>query len=312
MSDTRDMSDLSKNVTSEWIKATAAFGHTPLRVPVQMYVEGNDDVMFWKEAVKPYQTKYDIKVVTNKAVNLDEGNGKSMLLSMEGLCKEKVVAVDADFDLIVDKYSTYTDMVRNSPFVVNTTWHSVENILLQKTDYIPLLELFSLASWELYTYYLATVVAKEELRPIKHYGEMISHFGVQKCANQNNYTEFETAYRAELNNAIESHKGASAQIKKKLVLLGYDQCNTWKVTRGHYLWDMIVKPQIVNNINNKISQGIQEQRKAGKKVNKVQVMKDMGITQSVKEYVDNNFYYGEMTNITISMETRSKLDIMFM
>lgn len=100
------MSELSKNVTSKWIKATAVFGHTPSKIPVQMYVEGDDDVMFWKEAVKPYQTKYDIKVVTNKAVNPDEGNGKSKLLSMEGLCKEKVVAVDADFDLIIDNYST--------------------------------------------------------------------------------------------------------------------------------------------------------------------------------------------------------------
>lgn len=305
------MSDLSKNVTSEWIKATAAFGHTPLRVPVQMYVEGDDDVMFWKEAVKPYQMKYDIKVVTNKAVNPDEGNGKSMLLSMEGLCKEKVVAVDADFDLIVDKYSTYTDMVRNNPFVVNTTWHSVENILLQKTDYIPLVEQFSLASWDLYAYYLATVVAKEEPRPIKHYGEMISQFGVQKCANKKNYTEFETAYRAELNNAIESHKEASAQIKEKLALLGYDQYNIWKVTRGHYLWDMIVKPQIVEDIKNKINQGMQAQRKAGETVNRAQVMNDMGITKDVREHVDDKFYYGDVNNVTIPAETRSKLDSMF-
>lgn len=305
------MSDLSKNVTSEWIKATAAFGHTPLRVPIQMYVEGDDDVMFWREAVKPYQTKYDIKVVTNKAVNPDEGNGKSMLLSMERLCKEKVVAVDADFDLMVDEYSTYTDMVRNSPFVVNTTWFSVENILLQKTDYISLVEQFSLASWDLYAYYLATVVSKEELRPIKHYGEMISHFGVQKCANKNNYTEFETAYRKELNNTIESHKEASSQIKERLALFGYDQSNIWKVTRGHYLWDMIVKPQIVNDINKKIYLGIQEQREKGVVVDKVQVMKDRGITQNVKDYVDYNFYYGEMDNVIVPAETRSKLDAMF-
>lgn len=305
------MSDLSKNVTSEWIKATAAFGHTPLRVPVQMYVEGDDDVMFWKEAVKPYQTKYDIKVVTNKAVNPDKGNGKSILLSMEGLCKEKVVAVDADFDLIVDQYSTYTDMVRNNPFVVNTTWYSVENILLQKTDYISLVEQFSCASWDLYAYYLATVVAKEEPRPIKHYGEMISQFGVQECANKNSFTKFETAYRAKLKNALASHKEASAQIKEKLALLGYDQCNIWEVTCGHYLWDMIVKPQIVNGIKKKICQGIKEQREVGEVVNKVQVMKDMGITQSVKDYVNHNFYYGEMRNVTVPVETRSKLNSMF-
>ncbi|WP_455063000.1 hypothetical protein [Prevotella fusca] len=300
------MSELSKNVTSEWIKATAVFGHTPLRIPVQMYVEGDDDVMFWKEAVKPYQTKYDINVVTNKAVNPEQGNGKSMLLSMEGLGKEKVVAVDADFDLIVDEYSTYTNMVRNSPFVVNTTWHSVENILLQKTDYISLVELFSMASWELYTYYLATVVAKEEPRPIKHYGEMLSQFGVQKCACQKNYTKFETAYKAELNNAVESHKEVSAQIKEKLVQLGYNETNIWKVTRGHYLWDMIVKPQFVAGVVNKINQGIQ-----GNPKSIGQVKNSMGITKDVRSYADEWFYNNDMNNINVPTETRAKLNSMF-
>ena len=300
------MSELSKNVTSKWIKATAVFGHTPSKIPVQMYVEGDDDVMFWKEAVKPYQTKYDIKVVTNKAVNPDEGNGKSKLLSMEGLCKEKVVAVDADFDLIIDNYSTYTDMVRNSSFVVNTTWHSVENILLQKTDYISLVELFSMASWELYTYYLATVVAKKEPRPIKHYGEMLSQFGVQKCACQKNYTKFETTYKAELNNAIESYKEVSAQIKEKLVQLGYNETNIWKVTRGHYLWDMIVKPQCVAGVVNKINQGIQ-----GNPKSVGQVKNSMGITKDVRSYADEWFYNNDMNNINVPTETRAKLNSMF-
>ena len=53
-----------------------------------------------------------LRLSPTKQSNPDEGNGKSKLLSMEGLCKEKVVAVDADFDLIIDNYSTYTDMVK--------------------------------------------------------------------------------------------------------------------------------------------------------------------------------------------------------
>ena len=228
------------------------------------------------------------------------------LLSMEGLGKEKVVAVDADFDLIVDEYSTYTDMVRNSPFVVNTTWHSVENILLQKTDYISLVELFSMASWELYTYYLATVVAKKEPRPIKHYGEMLSQFGVQKCACQKNYTKFETAYKEELNNKIEKYKEASAQIKEKLIQLGYNETNIWKVTRGHYLWDMIVKPQFVAGVVNKINQGIQ-----GNPKSIGQVKNSMGITKDVRSYADEWFYNNDMNNINVPTETRAKLNSMF-
>lgn len=308
------MSELSKNVTSAWINATAVFGHNPTKISVQMYVEGDDDVMFWKEAVKPYQTKYDIKVVTNKAVNPEQGNGKSTLLSMEGLGKQKVVAVDADFDLIIDDYSTHTDMVRNSPYVVNTTWYSIENILLQKTDYISLVEEFSLAAWDLYAYYLATVEAKEELCPIKHYGKMITDFGVQGCADKQDFSEFERNYRNELKDKIESCKEASEKMKSKLKLLGYRECDIWKVTRGHYLWDTIVKPQIVNDIKNKINRGIKAHRKEGKPLDeelKKRVRDSLGITKEVRDHVDDKFYYDGMNNVNVPVETRSKLDLMF-
>ena len=125
------MSELGKNVSGDWIRATAYFGHTPHLVPVLLFVEGDDDVPLWTEAVKPYRSKYDIRVVTNKAVNPTEENGKTKLLTMDGLCSNKLVAVDADYDLLVDNYSDYTNDVRTGQFVVNTTWYSVENILLQ-------------------------------------------------------------------------------------------------------------------------------------------------------------------------------------
>lgn len=305
------MSELSKNVTGEWIKATAAFGHTPQRIPVQMYVEGDDDVEFWKEAVKPYQTKFNISVVTNKAVNQTGGDGKAIILSMEGLCREKVVAVDADFDLLIDNYSLYTNMIRENSYVVNTTWHSIENILLQKTNYIGLVEDFSVASWDLYTYYLATVISKETSYPVKCYGKMISQYGVQKCANKNDFTEFESAYREDLSAALETHQNASKQIESKLEQLGYHKQDVWKLTRGHYLWNMIVKPQIVENFNNRVNQGIQAQRQAGNIVDKNQVMNNMGITGSVKNHVEHDFYYGDMSKVNVPEGTRAKLDVMF-
>ena len=128
------MSDLRNNVTSDWIRATGFFGHTPNRISVSLFVEGDDDVPLWREAIKPYQGKYDIRVTTNKMVNPDEGNGKNMLLSMKGLGASKVVALDADYDLLIDNYSANTEMVRSGKYVVNTTWYSLENILMQKIN----------------------------------------------------------------------------------------------------------------------------------------------------------------------------------
>ena len=69
------MSELGQNLTSSWVRAAGRFGHTPEKPLVMFYVEGDEDVPFWKEIIKPYLAKYDIQVCTNKAVNPDEGNG---------------------------------------------------------------------------------------------------------------------------------------------------------------------------------------------------------------------------------------------
>lgn len=309
------MSELSKNVTGEWIKATAAFGHTPQRVPVQMYVEGDDDVEFWKEAVKPYQSKFDIRVITNQAAKAAEqqkaGNGKAVLLSMDGLCEEKVVAVDADYDMLIDRYSPFTEMVRSNPFVVNTTWYSVENILMQKTEYVSLLENFSLASIEMFAYYLVSISSKVETRPAKHFGELLSKYGVEKCANINNFEDFSNAYHTELQIELESYKDDIEQEKQRLIDMGYASSEIWKLSRGHNLWDMIVKPQIVNDYDNRITQKIQEQRESGMKVDKVKAMNGLGITISVRDFVHQEFYYGDMTTVTVPAMTRAKLNEMF-
>ena len=304
------MGDLSKGVTGEWIKASAQFRPTPSKIPVQMYVEGDDDVKFWDEAVRPYQKKYDIKVVTNKAINPDGGNGKAILLSMLGLCDEKVVAVDADLDLIIANFSNYSSIVRNNPYVVTTTWYSIENILLQNTIYTPLVETFSSAAYDLYASLLAMVEAGRVRSPIKTYGKMMTKLGVQQCALMDDFSSFEKKYNAKFCNLLNFCARYSAKMKTNLSNLGYKDSDIWKLTRGHYLWNMIVKPRMVKDINRKITQGIKNQGNASGTVSRCQVMKNMGITKPVKDYVDDIFY-DSVKNITLPQETRAKLNKMF-
>lgn len=63
------MSELGMNVSGDWIRATAYFSHTPQLIPILLFVEGDDDVPLWTEAVKPYMSKYDIKVVSKHPIN---------------------------------------------------------------------------------------------------------------------------------------------------------------------------------------------------------------------------------------------------
>ncbi len=295
------MSDLRSNVTTEWIKLTGFFGHTPSRIPVSLFVEGDDDVPLWTEAVKPYQSKYDIKVITNKMANQNEGNGKAILLSMKGLGQSKVIAIDADYDLLIDNYSQYTDIVRNGEYIVNTTWYSVENILLQKTKSLPLLNSFSEASKGWYLDYLVKVDEKKYKTPVSQFGEILNQLHIQKLALRGNFTSITVISSQECNTKIES-------IEKKLSNMHCAGQNMWKVMRGHNLWNTIVKPVEEKRINERVKEITSKQ--SGSAFNRNAALNQLGIYISVKDYLDEDFY-SNVDGIQIPAETRLKLDSLF-
>lgn len=305
------MSELGMNVSGDWIRATAYFSHTPQLIPILLFVEGDDDVPLWTEAVKPYMSKYDIKVVTNKAVNPAEDNGKTKLLTMHGLCSNKLVAVDADYDLIVDNYSKYTNDVRNGQFVLNTTWYSVENILLQKMDKAPLLESFSSAVYDMFTHHIAMIINGIEKNPIKNFGKMLNQLRIQYYTTLGDFSQIKSEYYIQHGGNMTLNKEIIDTVKSKLAGLGYTESNVWMLMRGHNLWNTIIRPLIIHKLDQKVNDGIKQQQEEGKPVDKIKVMNDLGIMNSVREHVEYEFYYGDMSRIEIPKPTREKLDRLF-
>lgn len=296
------MSELKKNVTSSWIKAASRFGHTPQKPIVMFYVEGDDDIPFWEEAVKLYYEKYNIQVRTNKAINPEQGNGKAILMRMEGLGPNKVVAVDADFDLIIDGYSDYTNMVRSAPYVVNTTWYSVENILMQKTQSVSLLEAFSIVFKNLFIDFLKNVKLGVEKQPTIGFGKLLQSKNIQKLANNGDFSSIsDDVVKDRQNDAI----------KNKLADMGYEEANLWKLMRGHNLWNTIVKPIEEKLLNQKIKEQVETFSIKEKGGARNKVMEQLGITCSVKDYIENSFYNKDLHLIQLPNATRDKLNQIF-
>lgn len=304
------MSNLSDNVTGSWIRSTRYFGHTPHRIPVILYVEGDKDIPFWEMAVASYQSKFDISVRTNQAAVLNESKGKTFLLTMSGLCQNKVVAVDADFDILIDDYCLYTKLVRNGEYVIHTTFYSLENILLHSSTYINMLRSFSRLSYSWFLNHLAEIELKEESQPKVTFGNVLTECKVQKCASQNNFSEFAKLIE---NKVLEGSDDKNA-IKKKyhnlLISLGYSEEDAWLLMRGHNLWDSIVKPIEVKRVNNIISETFHTKKAQGENVTKNEIMNSLGIYESVKDYVENQFYY-QVANVSIPSVTINKLDSIF-
>ena len=298
------MSDLRNNVTSDWIRATGLFGQTPHRISVSLFVEGDDDVPLWKEAIKPYQGKYDIRVTTNKMVNPNEGNGKDILLSMKGLGSSKVVALDADYDLLIDNYSANTEMVRSGKYVVNTTWYSLENILMQKINNISILESFSESSVGWFMDYLQNVAAGAYKSPARKFGEILANLNIQKLAASGDFSTLKGVYSSDGSNNMKT-------IENKLSEMNCTGQNLWKVMRGHNLWNSIVKPVEERLLNERIKKITDQQVADGYPFDRIAAMNQLGIYMSVKDFVEVEFYNNNLDGILIPAETRSKLDSLF-
>lgn len=94
-----------------------------------IYVEGNDDVIFWRKIFKRFYNK------TFKVIDL---GGKPELLKIAGSLQsdkelEYVVAFDLD-------YSIFNDEIPKHPNIVTTFGHSIENSLIQKKAVFTLAE----------------------------------------------------------------------------------------------------------------------------------------------------------------------------
>lgn len=128
-------------LTSEYLDKSAVF-RTERKSKLLVLVEDQDDVHFWERMFECVSPEYfQVRVCTLKSASafglaqLDaQGNplvatGKDALMNVQHLGKYKVVAVDADFDLLID-YHTYSDRVRTDPYVIHTEYYSIENHLL--------------------------------------------------------------------------------------------------------------------------------------------------------------------------------------
>ncbi|MCQ2315526.1 MAG: DUF4435 domain-containing protein [Bacteroidales bacterium] len=128
--------------TSKYVADSSVF-YRERKAPLLVLVEDEDDIPFWKRMFNCVSGNYlevgvfSLKKASENALQQKDANGNSLvasgkdaLMKVSGLGKFKVVAVDADYDLLVD-YHSYSDSIRNDKYVIHTEYYSIENHLLE-------------------------------------------------------------------------------------------------------------------------------------------------------------------------------------
>ncbi|MCI1731969.1 MAG: DUF4435 domain-containing protein [Prevotella sp.] len=259
--------ELKEYITKDYIYNTKYFREQNTLIPVKVLVEGDDDIEFWKKVLSKYKN-YNFSIATNKVIDSKGATtthyGKDALMKWTSLlCENFIICVDADYDLVIDNYHSFTNMLRANKYVISTVYYSIENVLchpdnlskIEKEltkkdssfDYLDFLEQLSSSIYDLL---LLFVVAKNEyIKSHKGFNFTIMKFkGIVNSLKfrNNTYSEDFKSFSDEYHNNKTLKplfdKYEKAMNTADIVLCGYNcnDKNAYRLIQGHFLFDRTV------------------------------------------------------------------------
>lgn len=119
-------SRLTDNISSDFFAASTKMHRTG---KVMVYVEGYEDIAFWRSVLDDWETpKRHFEIST--PVRGDMAKGKKVVLNFAPQAGENLIlCIDSDFDYLLGNHNEQSRIVNGNKFVVQTYAYSIENLL---------------------------------------------------------------------------------------------------------------------------------------------------------------------------------------
>jgi hypothetical protein len=258
------MTSLISYISSDYQKAINSLKPKTSENSVLVYVEGNEDISFWRNILSPYEREISIKFEVKPYSKDSLATGKRNLekiFSQTG--KYLLIALDSDYDYLFPDHSDISQKINSNPYIFQTYSYSIENLKCYaeslhgvcvdttfvdkaKIDFVQLLKLYSnivydLFIWNLYFYH----VNKEKSFTISSFCDVIK---IVKSPNINEHG-------VEALNTLESHVQDKLQelqndfpedyvklndLANQLTSRGLERNNCYLFIHGHTLYDNVI------------------------------------------------------------------------
>lgn len=120
-------SSLISNLNSSYFEAGSALVRGGEHVTV--YVEGYEDIAFWRSIFDEFTTsKLRFEIMTPARGDLAKGK-KVVLSFVPQSGRHLLLCVDSDFDYLFDQQNEQSRTVNNSPYVIQTYTYAIENLM---------------------------------------------------------------------------------------------------------------------------------------------------------------------------------------
>lgn len=99
---------------------------------IQVYVEGIEDIAFWRFFLQPFEGSHNVKfAISTLRYKQETLVGKASLLSRfddDKLGKNLWLCIDSDYDDIIKDNSNFSDRIVNNKYIITTWWYSIESL----------------------------------------------------------------------------------------------------------------------------------------------------------------------------------------
>lgn len=288
---------LAQGITSSYIDAANRLRPSGRLPEVYIYVEGLDDIAFWNACLYPYASKYSFKLTQLKRLDGGLAEGKGALIDaigIQSLGRNKMIAVDSDYDWIIDNYHTsptspsYSGEIRNNPYILHTYLYSIENykchpacvqeMIVKLSNKIPELDIdnyfkvYSLALSELFLIHLVSADLCDGIYNLKDFRTdadkvNISFDGVAITPETRKYIEDRVRI---LDGYIIAHKSEIEGYRLKLLNFSFTPENYYLLFQGHIVANTLTKKHFQKVIVNLREQRIAEINAEGTEQQKCQ------------------------------------------
>ena len=271
---------LTEAASSGYIAARNAMNPSA-RPQVWIYVEGQDDVVFWHGCLASYDTAYDFRISVYKIPSGTKQGcttcGKSHLLEsfdLSSLGRNMLLAIDADYDWLINDYRpseegpSYSRLIRDNEYILHTYLYSIENyhshhstvndIFLNatnvghSTDIAPYLAKVSEAIAPLFLIHLASIDLNDKAYPLAEFKRDLSQvkFDLKSADISSSGKEHIKSRTAAWKAYSTANHGHISRLEDKLSDAGFTCDKYYLLMHGHTVWNSIVKDMLQKVIYN--------------------------------------------------------------
>jgi hypothetical protein len=258
------MTSLISYISSDYQKAINSLKPKTSENSILVYVEGNEDISFWRNILSPYEREINIKFEVNCYSNDSLATGKGNLAKIFNQTgKYLLIALDSDYDYLFPDHSNISQEINNNPYIFQTYSYSIENLKCyaeslhnvcvqitlvdkEKIDFVQLLKLYSniiydLFIWNLYFYH----VNKVENLTISSFchdikilrNPDINEHGMEALKTLENHVQDKLQ---ELQKDFPEDYVKLNDVANQLKLRGLDRDNCYLFIHGHTLFDNVI------------------------------------------------------------------------